>query len=451
MHPEDLGDPDLTSVLHRDLHASYPEAVSAQGSFIRTAQGREVLDAAAGAAVTNLGHGRPEIVEAMVDQLRRVHFAHTSTWTTAPQEELAHRLASLAPPGLSRAFFPSGGSESMETALKLARRYWTEREGPDSPRALVVGRQHSYHGATLGAMGVGDDARRAHFTPMLTDHPRAGACACRADEAPGEVLPCRAGCAEGIAAAIEAAGPERVMAVAVEPVVGAALGAMPAGDGYLARVREICDAYDVLLIADEVMTGFGRTGRMFAVEHEGVTPDLLVGGKGLGAGYHPIGTVLVAERIVAAIRAGSGALQHGFTYSGSPVGCAAGLAVLDLIEEHGLVDQVVARGEQLGAHLHALRAHPHVTATRGLGLMRGLALSRPDGAPLPASLRATALLRQHAWDEGLVVYPGRGLTDHVLLAPPLTIAAEEVDLLAERLDRALARTEEALAAASRGA
>src|SRR5712692_9821098 len=317
----------MTHILHRQTGHSYPIAAGGEGITIRDAAGKEYIDASSGAAVSCLGHSHPDVLAAMRAQLDRLAYAHTSFFTTEVAEALADDLVAHAPPGLGRAFFVSGGSEAIEAALKLARQYFVERGEPQ--RRFLIARRQSYHGVTLGALAVGGrEWQRAPFAPLLieTHHvsPVYEYRERRADEAPqayGERL------AQELESKIQELGGDNVIAFVAETVVGATLGAVPAVAGYFKRVREICDRHGILLILDEVMCGMGRTGTLHACEQEGVSPDLMAVAKGLGGGYAPIGAVLVGGKVFDAVAQGSALFQHGHTYMGHPLACAAALAV----------------------------------------------------------------------------------------------------------------------------
>jgi adenosylmethionine-8-amino-7-oxononanoate aminotransferase len=431
-----------SAVFHRHLRQSYPVAVGGEGAWLIDAQGRRYLDGSGGAAVSCLGHGHPAVVEAVREQVSKLAYAHTSFFTSEPAEALAADLAAHAPGGLTHAYFVSGGSEGVEAALKLAVQYHAEYGRPRQNR--VIARWQSYHGNTLGALSAGGNRwRRAQFPSLLLEdiahieeacayrHQRAGESA----EAYGE----RA--ANLLEAELQRLGPDTVAAFIAEPVVGATMGAVPPPPGYFRRVAEICRRHGVLLILDEVMCGMGRTGTLHACEQEGVAPDLLVIAKGLGAGYQPIGAVLVHQRIVEAVRAGSGFFQHGHTYLGHPVACAAALAVQRTIRAEGLLAQVQAGGERLHALLvERLGTHPNVGDLRGRGLFRGVELvaDRATKAPLPPEARTHARIKAEAMARGLLVYPMGGTVDgvqgdHVLLAPPFVASIGELECLAGTL------------------
>ncbi len=427
----------MSRVFYRDLRRSYPVIDHGEGIFLFDSAGRRYLDGSSGALVANLGHGRREIAEAMAAQAGRVAFAHTSRFTSAPQEELAERVARLLPYGLRHLYPVSGGSEATETAVKLARQFHLERGEP--ARFKVLTAWSSYHGNSLGALAAsGHLARRRPYLPLLSpafEHfePPLESCPAAAD---GRSCPCLSALAD----AIERADPSSVAALILEPVGGSAASGRVPHPGYLAGVRRLVDRYGILLVADEVMTGFGRTGEVIGMAHSGVAPDLITCAKGLSGGYAPLGAVVCGERVYRAIADGSGQFAHGFTYSGHPVACAAGARALEILEEEQLVDNSRRMGELLRAGLEALRdRHPVIRRVRGVGLMQGLVL---EEAPRPGA--AAGALADAAFAEGLIVYPGSGgaasmTGDHLLVAPPLVIRESEVDQLLGLLERALER------------
>lgn len=439
---------DHSRVFHRQLQQRPPEAASGQGMYLFDTEGRAYLDASGGAAVSCLGHNHPDVIAAMHRQIDRLAYAHTSFFTTDVAEELADVLIASAPQGMSHVYFVSGGSEAVEAALKMARQYAVEIGQPQ--RRHFIARRQSYHGNTLGALAVGGNAwRRAQFEPLLIDVTHVSPCYeyrdRSADETPeqyGQRL-----LAE-LAATIETLGGDKVLAFVAETIGGATAGVLTPVPGYFRGVRELCDRHGILLILDEVMCGMGRSGTLHACEQEGVVPDLLTVAKGLGGGYQPIGAVLVQERVVDAMRRGSGLFQHGHTYLGHAVACAAALAVQRVIARDGLLERVRARGERLGARLRELLgAHPHVGDIRGRGLFWGIELvqERSTRQWFDPALRLHARLKAAAMAEGLLIYPMGGTVDgrcgdHVLLAPPFIASEAELDALLVRLDRALSRT-----------
>lgn len=437
----------MSHVLYRDLRGPMPTVVGGKGLWVKDDAGREYLDAVSGgAAVSCLGHGEPRIAAAVKAQLERIAYYHTSFFTSEPAEQLADLLIEQAPAGLDRVLFCSGGSEATEAVLKLARQYWVERGRPQKQR--IISRLQSYHGATIGALSIGGNlARREMYAPFLFDAHLIEPCYPYRHRRTGETdAEYGSRAADALERAILELGPENVAAFVAEPVVGATLGCVPAAPGYLARVREICDRHEVLLILDEVMCGRGRTGYAYACAEDGVSPDLLTLAKGLGGGYQPIGAVLASDRVVAAIGEGSGALRHGYTYMAHPVACAAALEVQRIIDEENLLTNVRQRGEQLLGDLRDRFAdHPHVGEVRGRGLFVGIELvaDRSDKRPFEPSLALNARVKQAALERGLLVYPGGGTIDgrrgdHVLLAPAYTVTAGEIDQICDRLAQSLA-------------
>ena len=436
----------MTRVFHRQLRSTPPVAATAAGMRIRDAAGRSYLDASGGAAVSSLGHGHPDVIAAMHAQIDQLPYAHTSFFTTEVAERLADELIRTAPPGMSRVYLVSGGSEAVESALKMARQYFVEIGEPQ--RTRFIARRQSYHGNTLGALAVGgNEWRRAPFAPILVPATHVAPCypyrEQRVDETPAQYG--RRLAAE-LEAAIVAQGADSVIAFVAETVGGATAGVLTPVPGYFKAVREVCDRHGVLLILDEVMCGMGRTGTLYACEQEDVVPDLVTIAKGLGGGYQPIGAVLAQRRIVDAMSAGSGFFQHGHTYLGHPVACAAALAVQTVIHRDGLLEKVRRDGLAFGALLReALGGHPHVGDIRGRGFFWGIELvsDRPGKRPFAPALQVHAAIKKDAMARGLLCYPFGGTVDgvqgdHVLLAPPFVADMADLQeitrLLAESID-----------------
>jgi adenosylmethionine-8-amino-7-oxononanoate aminotransferase len=422
-----------------------PVAVAGEGIHLIDAQGRRYIDASGGAAVSCLGHGHAEVLAAMHAQLDRLAYAHTSFFTTEVAEELAELLVRDAPAGTSHAYFVSGGSEAVEAALKLARQYFVELGQPQ--RRHFIARRQSYHGNTLGALAVGGNAwRRAQFAPLLIDVAHVAPCYEYRDRLPHESAEAygRRLLAE-LAETIERLGGDTVIAFVAETVGGATQGAVTPVPGYLRGVRELCNRHGILLILDEVMCGMGRCGTLHACEAEAVAPDLLVVAKGLGGGYQPIGAVLAQARVIEAIARGSGAFQHGHTYIGHALACAAALAVQRVIRRDGLLQQVQRQGAGLRERLQAaFGSHPHVGDLRGRGLFQAIELvaDRERKIPFDPALKLHAKVKAAAMAEGLMVYPMGGTIDgrqgdHVLLAPPFIVDDAALDQIVQRLARAL--------------
>ncbi|AOO80986.1 aspartate aminotransferase family protein [Bosea vaviloviae] len=435
----------MSHLLHRSVNGAYPVAVGGKGVMLFDAEGKSYIDASGGAAVSCLGHGHPDIVAAMHAQIDKLAYAHTSFFTSEPAEELAEHLIARAPKGLSTVFICSSGSEAIEACLKLARHYFIEKG--ESRRTNFISRRQSYHGITVGALSVGGRMKdRAPFKEMLLTGHHIAPCYAyrdqRTDETP-EQYGLRV--ADELEAKILELGADTVAAFVAETVVGATLGAATPAPGYFKRIREICDRHGVLLILDEVMCGMGRTGTLHACEQEGIAPDLMAIAKGLGAGYAPIGAMLVAGKIVAAIRQGSGAFPHSQTYNGHPLACATALAVQKVIERDDLLANVRLQGAHLERRLkERFGNHHHVGDVRGRGHFWGIELvaDRASKTPFEASLKLNARIKQAAMARGLMVYPMGGTADgvsgdHVLLAPPFIADAAVMDTIVERLGEAV--------------
>ncbi len=435
----------MTHVFHRNPRERYPVAVRGDGAYLVDRDGKRYLDASGGAAVSCLGHSDAAVARAIQEQLGRLPFAHTSFFTNEPMEALADALVARAPAALQMVYFVSGGSEAMEAALKLARQYFVEKGEPQ--RRHVIGRRQSYHGNTLGALAVGGNQwRRRQFEPLLVDVTHVAPCyayrgkqAGETDDAYGKRL------AAELEGEIQRLGAQSVIAFVAETVVGATLGAATPVPGYFKRVREVCDRYGVLLILDEVMCGMGRCGTLWSFEQEGVVPDLVAIAKGLGAGYQPIGAVMVSGTIHDTIVAGSGFFQHGHTYLGHAAACAGALAVQRRLHEDGLLARVQPLGALLERKLRAaFGAHAHVGDIRGRGLFWGLELvaDRATKAPFEPALRLHARVKKAALEGGLMCYPMGGTLDgargdHVLLAPPFIVEERQLDELVQKLGAAL--------------
>ncbi|WP_295957658.1 aspartate aminotransferase family protein [Rhodoferax sp.] len=440
----------MTHVFHRHLHHTPPVAISAQGMRIRDAAGRTYLDASGGAAVSCLGHGHPDVLAAMHAQIDQLAYAHTSFFTSQVAEELADHLVQHAPEGMDQVYLVSGGSESVESALKMARQYFVEIGQPQ--RSHFIARRQSYHGNTLGALAVGGNAwRRAPFAPLLVPATHVAPCYPYREMREGET-PAAYGLrlAAELEAAILAQGPDTVIAFVAETVGGATAGVLTPVPGYFQAVRAVCDKYGVLLILDEVMCGMGRTGTLYACEQEGVVPDLLTIAKGLGGGYQPVGAVLVQRKITQAMGAGSGFFQHGHTYLGHPVACAAALAVQRVIQRDGLLQKVQRDAQVLSALLHEnMGQSPWVGDIRGQGFFWGIELvaDRARKTPFDPRHKLHARIKKEAMARGLLCYPMGGTVDgqagdHVLLAPPFIAThadlTEIASTLAASIDAAVA-------------
>jgi adenosylmethionine-8-amino-7-oxononanoate aminotransferase len=432
----------------RNLRKTYPVAVHGQGCWIVAADGRRYLDASGQAAVVSIGHGVQEIGRVMADQSNRIAFAHTTQFRSEPAEKLAARVLAIAPRNFQnggRVYFTSGGSEATETALKLARQYFLESKQPS--RFRIIARKQSYHGSTLGAMSVsGNVARRAPYAPMIPEWGHVAPCFCYHCPFDKTYPQCNLACADDLDAFLRGTDASTVAAFLFEPVVGATLGAVAAVDGYTTRIAEICRRHGLLLIADEVMSGMGRTGRPFASQHWGLEPDIILVGKGIASGYAPLGAVLVSPRIVEAFEKGTAAFIHGFTYQAHPVATATGNAVLDYLEAHHLFDRVTDAGDSLKKALAAVEKHPHVGQVRGLGLLQGIEFvkNKSTREPFPKEDAIAEKIRQAALEKNVLTYPSAGCVDglrgdHILLAPPFIVTPEESQLIADAVLYALGK------------
>jgi adenosylmethionine-8-amino-7-oxononanoate aminotransferase len=433
-------------VLHRSLRETPPKAVGGDGMWLVAEDGRRILDASGGAAVSCLGHQHPRVIEAISRQASKLAYAHTGFFSSEPAEALAEQLVGHEPGGLGYAYFVSGGSEAIEASIKLARQYFNEIGQP--LRQHFIARRQSYHGNTLGALSAGGNAWRrepyapllsqafSHVTPAFAYHEQ------RDDESEADFV---ARLAAELEAEFQRLGPDTVAAFIAEPVVGATAGCVPPPDGYFRAVRDICDRHGALLVLDEVMCGMGRTGTLHAWEQEGIAPDIQAIAKGLGGGYQPIGAMLASTTIIDTIRNGTGAFQHGHTYLAHPLACAAALEVQRIIGEEHLLDKV----KELGSHLERRLTerfgnHRHVGDIRGRGLFWAIDLVADRGSrePFDSGLKLHQKIKAAAFAGGLGCYPSGGTADgrrgdHVLLAPPYIATSDDIDMIVERLGSAV--------------
>ncbi len=437
----------MSSLFHRSLSADLPVVAHGRGSVLIDTHGKQYLDACGGAAVSCLGHSHARVGDAIKAQLDQLAFAHSGFFTNQPAEELAAWLMQRAPPGFGagRAMFLGSGSEAMEAALKLARQYHLERG--DARRDTIIAREFSYHGNTLGALAVsGHTGRRQPYAPMLMPVRHVMPCYAyrhRAEDETEAAYGLRA--ANALEREILACGAQRVAAFVAEPVVGATLGSVPAVAGYFRRIRDLCDHYGVLLIADEVMCGMGRCGSWFALERDGIAPDLITLAKGLGAGYQPISAVMASAEVCAAVQSGSGVLWNGHTYMSHVVACAGALAVLGTIESEDLLSAVNRQGDALQSALRErFGAHPQVGDIRGRGLLWSLELvaNKASKTPFEARCNLAARIKTSALEHGLLCYPSAGCVDgrrgdHILLAPPYNVTTDELNQMVDALARTL--------------
>lgn len=434
-----------TAILQRNLNSRPLKIARGSGVYVHGEDGERYLDAMASAAVVAIGHGRTEIYRALAESAADVPFVYGAGFTHRWQEELAERLAAKAPEGLDAVYFTSGGSEANESAIKLARQYFVERGKPQKHK--IVSRWQSYHGVTLATLSAsGRTSWRSIYAPYLIDVARVEPpyeYRCRMCREAGA---CTLACADDLERAILLEGADNVAMFIAEPVVGTTAAGLTPPPDYYRRVREICDRYDVLFVADEVLCGYGRTGQFFAIDHWGTRPDILTMGKGIASGYAPLGAMLVGSHIVDALRNGTGQFNHGFTYSGIPVSCFIGARVLDILE----AEELDKRAAEIGAYLQAClrelsQDHRSIGDVRGLGLLAGVEFvaDRETRMPFAPSLGFTTRLAAEMRSRGVLINPGVPLCnfgrdgDHIQISPPLTISRSEVDTIVNALDGAL--------------
>lgn len=431
----------MSNVFPRQITNPPIKAVSSDGCYIIDENGKQYFDGSGGAAVSCLGHGDPDVIKAVQDQTSKMAFAHTGFFSSDPAEELAELLIDNAPGELDRVYFVSGGSEAIEAAIKLARQFHIENGEPS--RHHIIARKQSYHGNTLGALAAGGNKwRRNQFEPILIDASHISPCYEYVDKLKEETsFDYGQRVAQELEDEILRLGSDKVMAFIVEPVVGATMGAVPAVPGYFKKVRNICNKYGVLLILDEVMCGMGRTGHLFASEFDEIEPDILCIAKGLGAGYQPIGAMLCSKDIYDRLGKGSGFFQHGHTYMGHPVACAAGLAVLKAILNRKLLSSIKSKSNQLFNCLETqLGHHPNIGDIRGRGLFIGIEIVKniETKKPFDPNLKVAASIKHAAFEAGLICYPMSGTRDgkwgdHILLAPPFILNENQIIELVNKL------------------
>jgi len=446
-------DQERTRVIYRDLHTAYPTVVRGEGIYLFDSESKRYIDGSGGsAAVTAIGHGVQEVVDVIAAQARRLAFAPAHAFSTDAIEECARMVVEeFAPDGLERVWFVSGGSEATENAVKIAIQY--HRDRGNGTKHLIIGRWGSFHGATMASLGIGGNAgRRRKYAPALMHAEHIAACNPYRCMATSNCPRCDLSCARQLEYVINQAGSENVAAFIAEPVVGATLGAVPATPGYFQEIRDTCDRYDVLFIADEVMTGFGRTGEKFGIDHWGVKPDLIACAKGIAGGYAPLGAVITTPEIVGEVRGRGNSFVIGHTASGNPLSCATGVAVMRYVIEN----ELIANAKDVGGYfLETLRSlaerHPIIGDVRGLGLLVGIELvaDRATKLPFNPELGVSKQIGSATMERGLVSYPLQGTVDgvagdHLLYTPPLTISRSQIDELAGILDSSLSAVAESL-------
>jgi adenosylmethionine-8-amino-7-oxononanoate aminotransferase len=437
---------DHSAVFYRDLRRPPPSIARGEGVYIEDTTGRRYLDGSASAGVVGIGHGRTEIWDALAREGRRVDFVYNATFTHPWQEALAQAVLDIAPSNMAGVYFGSGGSEANESAWKLARQYFVERGQAQKYKAIT--RWQSFHGVSLATLSLsGRTSWRQIYSPLLLNSPKIAPpyeyrCPLCADRGG-----CSLACADDLERAIQLEGPDTVAVFFAEPVVGtSAAGLVPHPD-YYKRVREICDAYDVLFVADEVLCGYGRTGRPFAITAWDVQPDIVTLGKAIGSGYAPLSAMVVSEQIRETFASGSGRFVHGLTYSGTPSSCFIGLQVHQIMQREGLFTRAAQVGDYLMTQLRSLEdRHAMIGEVRGRGLLVGVEFvaDRATRRPFNATLRITERVVQGLRDRNVLVAAGVPLSnfgkdgDHIQISPPFTITETEVDLLVDALDDVVA-------------
>lgn len=432
----------MKSRLFYQTRLERPQLERAEGIYMWDVDGKRYIDGSSGAMVSNIGHSNPRVLEAMRKQMDASTFGYRLHFQTEASEALAERTASLAPEGLNRVFFVSGGSEATESAIKLARQYAIS--AGQAQRYKVISRSPSYHGSTLGALAVtGYAPLTAPFDPLMRPMPKIPAPRAYLDGLDPGDLATGEHYAQMLENKILEEGPQTVLAFIVEPIGGASTGALVPPEGYMQRIRKICDEHGVLLIHDEVMTGGGRTGRFFGAEHWDVTPDLICLSKGFGGGYVPLGAMIAREDIVETVL-DAGGFPHGHTYAGNPLACAAGLAVIGEIQRGALMDNAECMGELLTKRLRDLmQKYPMIGDVRGKGLLLAFEMmrDRQSKEPLPAEIKAFDRLVEIAYSNGLIIYSRRtrgGLSgDHFLVCPPMIVTGEQIEEISDLLDKSL--------------
>lgn len=439
----DTNSPHASNVFHFFLNREYVSIARAQGVYLYDDRGNQYLDASGGPVLCNLGHGIEEMARVIGDQAGRLSYVHRIDFTNPPLEEAAAKVCRATGHAMDKVFFVSGGTEAVEIGVKIARKYHLDNGNPSKHR--VISRWQSYHGSTSGALAwTGNTGRRSDFLPYLHDYthiPPAYCYRCWFNRTPDS---CDLECATALENEIMCLGPENVSVFLAEPVPGMSLCAAVPAQGYFERIREICDRFDVLLMFDEVMTGMGRTGKMFAYEHFNVVPDILALGKGLGGGYFPIGAVAVPEYIHKQIADNSGMFGAGHSWGGNPLGCAVVSKTIDYLNDHDLVDQCRRMGDYLDHRLKSLSSHAMVGDIRGIGLMRGIEFvkDRQTRTSLDPGYAFSARLSAECLKRGMFIEYAAGCNrgqsgDMIMFGPPFIITEAQIDSAVEILDQAL--------------
>lgn len=442
------------NVFYRNQNWVYPEIERGEGIYLITKDGKRYIDGCSGSAVANIGHGNKEIAEFAKEHIERIAFTHLSRWTVDSIEKCAERIVSWCPEGLDHVYFVSGGSEATETAMKMARQYFIERDGEKASKWKIISKWNSYHGATLGALSMtGSIGRRKIYDPLLTNFPKINQFYHYRNPWGAKTLEeTSILAAKELESEIKRHGAQNIAAFITEPVIGSAAPGSHPEKIYFDMVREICDKYDILFIMDEVMAGSGRTGKKMASDHFGAKPDILVVAKGLSSGYTPIGAAVCNAKVFNAIMVdGTGHFVHGHTYAGNPLSCGIANKVMEIIERENYIENCAVQGDYLMKKLQALYDYPIVGDIRGKGLMLGIEFVKDQKTKeaFESSFNVKGKITANCMEEGLVPYPGGGsvdgtLGDHILLAPPINISRVEVDILYDSLEKAIKKTSQEL-------
>lgn len=439
-------------VCYRQTDKEYPVVVRGEGVYLYDTEGKKYIDAVSGASVVNIGHAVPEIIDAMTKQAKKLCYTHPMVWDHWPQQELAETVVNMAPAGLSRVYFASGGSEANECALKFAYQYHAERG--HLSKYKVISRWQSYHGYTIAALSMsGRTQWRSLFTPYLLEFPHIHPPFCY--RCPyGHTYPdCKIHCAEELETVIQCEGPDTISAFISEPILGTSATAVVPPPGYYERIREICNKYDVLMICDEVITGFGRTGKNFGIQHWNIVPDIITTGKGTSAGYTPLSSIIIHDKIYNVVAEGSKSFGQGFTYASNPLSCAIVIEVLKYITDHNLVEAARLKGEYFLKALDRIASIPIVGAVRGKGLLIGLEFvkNKEKRTPFPEEMNVAARISAAALKRGVYIFSGfRGVSDefsigdHIKIYPPFTVSETQIDEIVAGLYESIVEVQESL-------
>ena len=439
--------PDQDKYLFYQPRKVQPTVAKAKGIYMWDTTGKRYLDGSSGAVVNNIGHGNKRVMAAIERQSQRTFFAYRTQFENQPSKDLARMLVEHSAPHLNRVFYVSGGSEAVESAMKACRQYFFNLG--EGSRYKFISRTPSYHGSTLGALALTSySPLEVAFKPLVADYPKIPAPTCYRCAYHQKYPECELECAWALEKVILEQGPENIAGFVTEPVGGASTGALVPPDEYFGIIQHICRKYGILLILDEVMTGFGRTGKMFAYEHWGVEADIIALSKGIASGYYPLGAILTTEEIVEVI-VNRGGFAHGHTYAGNPMACTVGLEVLNILLEEKLPQNAARVGQDLLKGLFKLqKKFPMIGDVRGLGLLTALELVRDKNTsePFPPEWNLAMQLTETAFEEGLIIYPRRSINglfgDHVLVAPPLITTPGQIKEILTKLERAFARMSE---------